>query len=143
LACIRESEIPIPGCGSSPSPCYICTQLAGGGLIPKSPNDRLQGTIDLLILTAICRSGPLHGYAIAKYIREHSGDALRIEDGSLYPAIHRMTQQKWLKGEWGLTESKRPARIYAITALGRKQLEIEEERWEQLTAAVSRVLQPT
>jgi transcriptional regulator len=111
--------------------------------IPKSPNDRLQGTVDLLILTAISRSGPLHGYAIAKYVREHSGDALRIEDGSLYPAIHRMTQQNWLKGEWGSTESKRPARIYKLTALGRKQLEIEEDRWEQFIAAVSRLLQAT
>lgn len=96
-----------------------------------------------MILTAVFRSGPLHGYAIAKYIHQHSGDALQIEDGSLYPAIHRMAQQKWLKGEWGITESKRPARIYTITALGRKQLEIEEKRWAQLTAAVSRVLQPT
>jgi PadR family transcriptional regulator, regulatory protein PadR len=111
--------------------------------ITKSPNDRLQGTLDLLILTAISRSGPLHGYAIAKYIREHSSEALRIEDGSLYPAIHRMTQQNWLKGEWGLTDSKRPARIYKMTVLGRKQLEIEEDRWEQFIAAVSRVLQPT
>jgi PadR family transcriptional regulator, regulatory protein PadR len=120
-----------------------CYPASWGCKIPKSPNDRLQGTLDLLILTAISRGGPLHGYAIAKYIREYSGDALRIEDGSLYPAIHRMTQQKWLKGEWGLTESKRPARIYTITALGHKQLEIEEDRWDQLTAAVSRVLQPT
>jgi PadR family transcriptional regulator, regulatory protein PadR len=114
-----------------------------GCAISKSPNDRLQGTLDLLILTVISRCGPLHGYAIAKYIREYSADALRIEDGSLYPAIHRMTQQKWLKGEWGLTESKRPARIYTITKLGRKQLEIEEDRWRQLIAAVGRVLQPT
>lgn len=102
----------------------------------------MQGTVDLLILTAISRSGPLHGYAIAKYIREHSGDALHIEDGSLYPAIHRMTQQNWLKGEWGFTESKRPARIYKMTALGRKQLEIEEDRWEQFIAAVGACCKP-
>ncbi|HEX7361069.1 MAG TPA: PadR family transcriptional regulator [Bryobacteraceae bacterium] len=110
--------------------------------MPKSPNDRLQGTLDLLILKALARSGPLHGYAIAKRIHEWSGDALRIEDGSLYPAIHRMTQEKWVSGEWGLTESKRQARFYKLTALGRKQLEREEESWDRLTAAVARVLRP-
>lgn len=108
----------------------------------KSPNDRLQGTVDLLILTTLDRSGPLHSYAIAKQIRERSGDALRIEDGSLYPAIHRMAQEKWVSAEWGVTESNRPARIYKLTALGRKQLQKEEAKWAQLTAAVSRVLQP-
>ncbi len=108
----------------------------------KSPNDRLQGTVDLLILITLARSGPLHGYAIAKQIRERSGDALRIEDGSLYPAIHRMAQEKWVSAEWGVTESNRPARIYKLTALGRKQLQKEEAKWAQLTAAVSRVLQP-
>ena len=108
----------------------------------KSQNDRLQGTVDLLILTTLDRCGPLHGYAIAKQIRERSGDALRIEDGSLYPAIHRMAQEKWVSAEWGVTESNRPARIYKLTARGRKQLEKEEEKWTQLTAAVGRVLQP-
>lgn len=108
----------------------------------KSPNDRLQGTLDLLILNTLARSGPLHGYAIAKQIRERSGDALRIEDGSLYPAIHRMAQVKWVSAEWGVTELNRPARIYKITALGRKQLQKEEEKWAQLTAAVSRTLRP-
>lgn len=110
--------------------------------MPKSPNDRLQGTLDLLILKALARSGPLHGYAIAKRIREWSDDALRIEDGSLYPAIHRMTQEKWLSAEWGLTESNREARFYKLTAIGRKQLEREEENWDRLTAAVARVLRP-
>jgi len=108
----------------------------------KSPNDRLQGTLDLLILTTLASSGPLHGYAIAKQIRERSGETLRIEDGSLYPAIHRMAEAKWVTAEWGLTESKRPARIYKITAVGRRQLQKEEEKWAQLTAGVGRVLQP-
>jgi transcriptional regulator len=108
----------------------------------KSPNDRLQGTLDLLILNALARSGPLHGYGIAKQIRERSDDALSIEDGSLYPAIHRMAQEKWVSAEWGVTELNRPARIYKITALGRRQLQKEEEKWTQLTAAVSRALRP-
>ncbi|HWF48242.1 MAG TPA: PadR family transcriptional regulator [Bryobacteraceae bacterium] len=108
----------------------------------KSPNDRLQGTLDLLILTILARSGPLHGYAIAKQIRERSDDALRIEDGSLYPAIYRMAQEKWVSAKWAVTESNRPARIYKLTALGRKQLHREEDKWAQLTAAVGRVIQP-
>jgi PadR family transcriptional regulator PadR len=108
----------------------------------KSPNDRLQGTIDLLILTILDRFGPLHGYAIAKQIRERSREALRIEDGALYPAIHRMEQGKWLKAEWGVTESKRPARLYSLTALGKKQLHKEEMNWAELISAVSRVIQP-
>ena len=108
----------------------------------KSPNDRLQGTIDLLILTTLDRLGPLHGYAIAKQIRERSGEALRIEDGALYPAIHRMEQSKWLKAEWGVTDAKRPARLYRLTALGKKQLHKEQTRWTHLISAVSRVIQP-
>jgi PadR family transcriptional regulator PadR len=110
--------------------------------MPKSPNDRLQGTLDLLILKTLARSGPLHGYAIAKQIRQWSGEALRIEDGSLYPAIHRMTQEKWVSAEWGVTEWNREARFYKLTALGRKQLEKEESSWARLTAAVARVLRP-
>jgi transcriptional regulator len=108
----------------------------------KSPNDRLQGTLDLLILTVLARSGPLHAYAIAKQVREGSGDILRIEDGSLYPAIHRMAQDRWISAEWGVTDANRPARIYKLTALGRKQLQKEEKKWAELTAAVGRVLQP-
>lgn len=108
----------------------------------KSPNDRLRGTVDLLILTILDRFGPLHGYAIAKQIRDRSMEALWIEDGSLYPAIHRMEQEKWIKAEWGLTESKRPARLYKLTALGKKQLQKEEVRWAELINAVNRVVRP-
>ena len=106
----------------------------------KHSNDRLQGTLDLLILKTLARSGAMHGYAIAQAIRAWSGDKLRIEDGSLYPALHRMTEEKWLKAEWGVTETNRKARIYAVTAAGKKQLEQEEETWAQLTDAVGRVL---
>jgi PadR family transcriptional regulator, regulatory protein PadR len=106
----------------------------------KHSNDRLQGTLDLLILKALARSGPMHGYALAQTIRQWSGDMLQIEDGSLYPALHRMTEGKLLKPSWGLTDTNRQARFYAITAGGRKQLEQEEKNWAHLTDAVSRVL---
>jgi PadR family transcriptional regulator PadR len=108
--------------------------------MPKHQNDRLQGTLDLLILKAIARSGPLHGYVIAQRIQQAAGDYLRIEEGSLYPALHRMTGEKWLQAEWGTTETNRKARFYTLTAAGKRQLEEEEQRWSQLTAAVSKAL---
>jgi PadR family transcriptional regulator PadR len=106
----------------------------------KHQNDRLQGTLDLLLLKVIARAGPLHGYAIAQRIQQATGDYLRIEEGSLYPALHRMTHYKWLKAESGTTDTNRKARFYAITAAGRRQLEEEESRWTQLTTAVSKAL---
>jgi PadR family transcriptional regulator PadR len=106
----------------------------------KHQNDRLQGTLDLLLLKVIDRAGPLHGYAIAQRIQQATDDYLRIEEGSLYPALHRMTNYKWLKAEWGTTETNRKARFYRITAVGRQQLEEEESRWTQLTSAVSKAL---
>jgi len=106
----------------------------------KHPNDRLQGTLDLLILKVLARSGPLHGYVIAQRIHEATDNYLRIEEGSLYPALHRMTNDKWLRAEWGVTETKRKARFYAITPAGRLQLEEEQKRWDLLTQAVGRAL---
>ena len=108
--------------------------------MPKHQNDRLQGTLDLLILKVVARSGALHGYAIAQRIQQATGDYLRIEEGSLYPALHRMTTDKWLQAAWGTTETNRKARFYAITAAGRRQLEEEELRWNHLTTAVSKAL---
>jgi len=106
----------------------------------KHSNDRLQGTLDLLILKVLDRGGPLHGYAIAQRIHQATEDYLRIEEGSLYPALHRMTNDKWLRAEWGQTETKRKARIYEITAAGRKQLAEEQQRWDLLTKAVGKAL---
>jgi PadR family transcriptional regulator, regulatory protein PadR len=111
--------------------------------MPKHTNDRLQGTLDLLILKAVSRGGPLHGYAIARRIHQATDDSLRIEEGSLYPALQRMTHEKWLKGQWGTTDSGRKARFYTITAAGRRQLEDEERRWDFLTAAVGKALRFT
>jgi PadR family transcriptional regulator PadR len=108
--------------------------------MPKHSNDRLQGTLDLLILKILDRSGPQHGYAIAQRIHQATSDSLRIEEGSLYPALQRMTHEKWLKAQWGTTDTGRKARFYAVTAAGRKQLEEEERRWIALTDAVNRAL---
>jgi PadR family transcriptional regulator, regulatory protein PadR len=108
----------------------------------KHQNDRLQGTLDLLVLKILAGAGgALHGYAIAQRIHTLTEDGLRIEEGSLYPALHRMTNEKWLRAEWGSTETNRKARFYAITAAGRRQLGEEERRWLQLTAAVGKLLQ--
>ena len=108
--------------------------------MPKHANDRLQGTLDLLILKILDRGGPLHGYAIAQRIHQATGDSLRIEEGSLYPALQRMTSDKWLKAQWGTTDTGRKARFYTMTSAGRAQLEEEEQRWLQLTDAVRKAL---
>lgn len=103
-------------------------------------NDVLQGTLDLLVLKAVAAQGPVHGYAITAHIHRVSAQLLRVEEGSLYPALHRMAQAGWLKAEWGKTESNREARFYSITPLGRKQLAAEEEDWARLRDGVQRVL---
>jgi PadR family transcriptional regulator PadR len=105
----------------------------------KHTND-LQGTLDLLVLKTLASQGSLHGYAITLRIEQTSGSVLRLQEGSLYPALHRMTQSGWLRAEWGASENNRRARYYSVTPEGRKRLAEEEESWIQLTEAVSRVL---
>ncbi|MGH9372029.1 MAG: PadR family transcriptional regulator [Vicinamibacterales bacterium] len=106
----------------------------------QAKNDILQGTLVLLVLKTLAAHKRLHGYAITSHIQRVSGDLLRVEEGSLYPALHRMEQQGWLRSEWGLTEKNREARFYALTPAGRKQLAQEEESWARLTDGVRRVL---
>ncbi len=101
--------------------------------------DLLQGTLDMLILKAL-ELGPMHGYGISKRIQQISRDALRVEQGSLYPGIYRLEQQGWITAEWGVSENNRKARFYRISKAGRKQLAAETERWNWLSAAVNRVL---
>jgi PadR family transcriptional regulator, regulatory protein PadR len=101
----------------------------------------LQGTLDMLILQALQRE-PMHGYAIAQIIRDRSGEVLTVETGSLYPALHRLEKQKWVKSEWKLTESKQRAKYYQLTALGKKQLIADHQRWLQLVRAISAVMEP-
>jgi PadR family transcriptional regulator, regulatory protein PadR len=108
--------------------------------MPKHPNDRLQGTLDLLILKTLARGGPQHGYAITQRIHHITEESLRIEEGSLYPALQRMTADKWLRAQWGTTDTGRKARFYTITAVGRRQLDEEERRWLNLSEAISKAL---
>jgi len=103
-------------------------------------NDILQGTLALLVLKSLAAQGKLHGYAITSHIQRVSDDLLRVEEGSLYPALHRMEQAGWVKAEWGVTEKNREARFYSLTAAGRKQLAQEQEQWNRLTLGVGRVL---
>ncbi len=102
--------------------------------------DSLQGSLDLLVLKILLRRPKLHGYAIMTAIQDISGEVLRVEEGSLYPALHRMEQAGWIRAEWVTKESGRRARAYELTAAGRKQLVAEESRWQAVTSAVNRVL---
>lgn len=104
------------------------------------PGNDLKGTLALLVLRTLASSGPMHGYAITTHIQTVSQDSLRVEEGSLYPALHRMQQDGWLRSSWGRTENNREARFYAITAKGRRQLEAEQESWSRLSDGVNRVL---
>jgi transcriptional regulator len=103
-------------------------------------NDVLQGTLGLLVLRTLSAQGPLHGYAITAHIQRVSDELLRVEEGSLYPALHRMEQDGWLRSEWGTTEKNRQARFYSITPAGEAQLAAERESWARLTEGVGRVL---
>ena len=106
----------------------------------KVKTDVLQGTLALLVLKTLAR-GAMHGYGITLHIQRVSSDVLRIEEGSLYPALHRMEQEGWVSAEWGVSENNRRARYYRLTANGRKQLAEEEKNWSRLTQAVANVLQ--
>lgn len=106
----------------------------------RQRNDILQGTLALLVLRTLAAHPRLHGYAITSHIQQVSQDLLRVEEGSLYPALHRMQQDGWVTAEWGTTEKNRQARFYALTPAGRRQLEQEQAQWNRLTLGVSRVL---
>lgn len=101
--------------------------------------DILQGTLDLLILQALSL-GPMYGWGIAQRIRQISDDVLTVNQGSLYPSLHRLEQQGWIEAEWGLSESQRRVKVYALTRSGRKQLETEKEGWHRFSQAVERLL---
>jgi PadR family transcriptional regulator, regulatory protein PadR len=102
--------------------------------------DALQGSLDLLVLKILSRRPRLHGYAIMSAIRDSSGEVLRAEEGSLYPALHRMEEAGWIRAEWITKDTGRRARMYELTAAGKKQLAAEESRWQAVTSAVNRVL---
>lgn len=101
----------------------------------------LQGTLDLIILQAL-RWGPRHGYGIAQMIRAGSGDVLRIETGSLYPALHRLARKKWIAAAWSTSENGQRVRVYTLTPPGRKQLAAERNRWDLISGAIAALMQP-
>ncbi len=109
-------------------------------MAPQSRLDLLQGTLDLLILRTL-QTGPMHGWAISERIQQISREVLQVNQGSLYPALHRLEHQAWIKAEWGISELGRRARFYHLTASGRKQLEVETDNWARLTTAIGRVLE--
>jgi PadR family transcriptional regulator, regulatory protein PadR len=104
---------------------------------PKS--DLLQGTLDMLILKVVAL-GPIHGYAIARRLQQMSGAVLQVQQGSLYPALHRLEKRRWLRAEWAASDTGRDARFYALTRLGRKQLEDQRANWDRLSAAIAGIL---
>jgi PadR family transcriptional regulator PadR len=107
--------------------------------VPLGKNDTLQGTLALLVLKTL-QQGPMHGWGITMHIQQISEQVLRVEEGSLYPALHRMEQERWIAAEWGMSDNKRRARYYRLTAAGRRQLVAEEAKWSKLTNAVAQVL---
>jgi len=109
---------------------------------PKTPNALLHGALDALILKTLA-GGPSHGYAIARFIEESSGDAVLVEDGSLYPALYRLERRGWLEAEWGMSELGRRAKLYRLTDVGREQLATELAAWRRFTTGVSKVLLST
>jgi transcriptional regulator len=106
----------------------------------KQKPDSLQGSLDLLVLKTLSRRPRLHGYALMTAIHDSSRDVLRVEEGSLYPALHRMKEAGWIRAEWITKDSGRRARVYELTAAGKKQLTAFESRWQAVTSAVNRVL---
>lgn len=106
----------------------------------ENPGALLQGTLDLLILKALARS-PMHGYGVAEWIHQTSEDILKVEEGALYPALHRLELRGLLASEWGTSDNNRRAKFYSLTASGQKQLEQETEFWRRMSGAVARILQ--
>ena len=113
--------------------------------MPKDPTlsrvELLQGTLDFIVLQTL-RWGPRHGYGIAQMIRASSNDALQVETGSLYPALHRLAKKKWISADWEVSENGQRVRVYTLTAAGRKQLVVEQSKWEQLSQAIAGIMQP-
>jgi PadR family transcriptional regulator, regulatory protein PadR len=109
----------------------------------EAKSDVLQGTLDLMVLKTLESMGPLHGYAIARRIEQVSENSLRLNQGTIYPALLRLQQRGWIKAQWGTTETKRRAKFYSLSRSGRKQIEEETENWERIAATMTRILAPS
>jgi len=110
--------------------------------VAKAKNNLLQGTLDMLVLKALSL-GPMHGYGVGQRIQQISDDVLRVEEGSLYPALYRIEQQGWIESEWGVSDNNQQAKYYKLTRQGRKQLQVEEENWGRLAGAIFKVMATT
>lgn len=119
--------------------CYALLQKRKGKLMSDARLGLPQGTLDLLILRTLAL-GPQHGWAMAQRIQQVSADALQIQQGTLYPALHRLERRGWVDSRWGASDNNRRAKYYELTRAGRKQLEVEQSNWRRLTSAVSQVL---
>ena len=106
----------------------------------ESAMELMQGTLDLLVLKAL-RAEARHGYGVMRWIRQASGEGFRIEEGALYPALHRLLAKEWVEADWGVSENNRQAKFYTLTAQGRRQLELQIDRWHRYVAAVGKVLE--
>jgi len=125
-------------CTSTGEGCILSVEVNGEKVI----NERIdlpQGTLDLLILRTLAL-GPQHGWAISERVQQVSSDVLQIQQGSLYPALHRLERRGWIKAKWGASENNRRAKFYELTKVGKKQLEVETDSWRKLTAAVAQIL---
>lgn len=111
--------------------------------MPENKSDVLQGTLDLMILKTLESMGPLHGYGIARRIEQVSSDTLSLNQGTIYPALLRLEQRKWIKSEWGTSDTGRRAKFYSLTRTGRRQVAAEEENWSRIVATMARFLSPS
>jgi PadR family transcriptional regulator, regulatory protein PadR len=109
----------------------------------KPKSDVLQGTLDLMILKTLQSMGPLHGYGIARRIEQVSSDTFSLNHGTIYPALLRLQQRKWIRSEWGTSDTGRQAKFYSLTRMGQKQVAAEEENWSRIVATMARFLSPT
>ena len=109
----------------------------------ESKSDVLQGTLDLMILKTLQSMGPLHGYGIARRIEQVSSDSLSLNQGTIYPALLRLEQRRWIKAEWGTSDTGRKAKFYSLTRIGQKQVSAEEENWSRIVSTMARFISPT
>lgn len=109
----------------------------------NTKSEVLQGTLDLMVLKTLESMGPLHGYGIARRIEQVSADTLRLNQGTIYPALLRLEQRGWIRSEWGVSETNRRAKFYTLSRTGRKQIELETENWERIAATMARILAPS
>jgi PadR family transcriptional regulator, regulatory protein PadR len=111
--------------------------------VPQNKSDVLQGTLDLMVLKTLESMGPLHGYGVARRIEQVSANRVSLNQGTIYPALLRLEQRRWIRSEWGVSETGRRAKFYALTRSGRKQIEQETENWERIAATMARFLAPS